>query len=104
MSLALGLYVTAAGVWAVVWGGVAAFSYIDWRDEREKGYRPEKVKEARGNFLGGMFMFALSPIWPVPTAMFTIKGVQALYRETRRALKEQVMEAIEKKNTERDEA
>jgi hypothetical protein len=32
--------------------------------------------------------------------MFTIKGAQALYRETRRALKEQVMEAIEKKNRE----
>jgi len=92
-----GIYFSVAGVWAVAWGIAAAINHAEWKDHR-KGISPKTLargRKDRSNFLGCMVMLAFSPIWPVPVAMLTVKGIKAVYRETQRAFNEEVAEAIE---------
>jgi hypothetical protein len=97
VSWAVGIYVSCAGIWAIVWGVSAAISLSDWRTHREGSYRKEKADEDRGSFLGSMLMLAATPVWPVPMMVFTYRGVRNVARDVKQASIEEAAEALRKK-------
>jgi len=96
MNWAIGIYVTCAGIWGLVWGVSALIALSDWREHREESYKKEKADADRGGFIGSMVMAACTPIWPVPVLVYAYKGIRVLVVETKRAALEEAADAMEK--------
>jgi len=94
------VYVVIAGIWVIGNIGAACIYASYWRSQRERGYREDEAAESRRNFVRHLSLLGLSPIWVVPVLVWVCQWVAFAWRESSRAVHEEVIAEIAERNKE----
>jgi hypothetical protein len=97
------VYFIIAGIWVIANIGAACTYASYWRSQRESQQRyrrDEDAPESRRKFVRHLGYLGMSPVWIVPVLVWFGQWVAFAWRESTRAVHEEVIEAIEEKNKE----